>query len=119
MPSDGAPLYCPPMRLREHTARLVGALLVLGIALWGAVAFADPVVVVYVAGNPEGVTVTVTDNAGTSRSCSTDETGSCEITGLRPGRATVVAQSGTTTGASQAVVIPPDGKVSLFVPSPT
>jgi hypothetical protein len=103
---------------RAPFVRLGAVALAASIWLFGALAAADPVVVVYVAGNPEGVTVTVTDDAGTARSCSTDETGSCEISGLSPGRATVVAQAGGTSGARQTVVIPPDGKVSLFVPQP-
>lgn len=98
-------------------SRTLAALAMSTLAI-ASVAEADPVVVVYVRGSGEGVTVTVTDNSGASRSCSTDAAGSCEITGLAPGRATVVAQSGDSTGASQTVLIPPEGKVSLYVPQP-
>lgn len=98
--------------------RFVAAALAAGVAAWPGAVLADPIVVVYVTGNAAGVTVTVTDGGGVELSCRTDETGSCEINGLRPGRATVIAGTGTLTSPSQTVMLPPDGKVSLFVPSP-
>ena len=105
------------MRPSPKTASLLAAALAAGTA-WPAAVLADPIVGVYVTGNAPGVTVTVTAGGGAALSCRTDDTGSCEIAGLRPGRATVVAGTGTRTSPSQTVLLPPDGKVSLIVPSP-
>lgn len=107
------------MRRARSIPALLGAAFAAGFGLWASAAAADPLVVVHVAGSGEGVTVTVTDGGGGTGSCRTDESGSCEIAGLRPGRATVVAARGTRAGASQTVILPADGKVSLFVPNPT
>lgn len=97
--------------------------LALGLALLtpGVVRADPPVVVVHVAGSTAGVTVTLTDGSGQAHSCSTDDTGSCELTGVVAGRATVTAQSGGSPSPSRSVYIPadpPDGKVSLIVPRP-
>jgi hypothetical protein len=82
-----------------------------------AIALAEPEVVIYVSGGGEGITVTLTDVAGTVLTCRTDATGSCEITGAAPGRATVTAQ-GSGAATSPRTVMIADGKVSVFVPSP-
>lgn len=85
-----------------------------------AAALAEPVVIVYVrrAGEAAEATVTVTDDEGNTASCET-QNGSCSLSGLAPGRHLVVAQSADGRRAeSRPVVIPPDGKVSLFVTVP-
>lgn len=97
---------------RTSTAILIAALSA------PAVAFAVPEVVVHITGGGEGVTVTLTDASGTVHSCSTDGTGSCEIDGVAPGLASVVAQRGGSPTSPQTAMIPPDGKVSVIVPSP-
>lgn len=91
----------------------------LGLLLTPIVAYAVPEVVVHITGGGAGVTVTLTDAAGAVHSCSTDGTGSCEIDGVAPGLASVVAaQRGGSPTSPQTAMIPPDGKVSVIVPSP-
>lgn len=97
---------------RTSIAILLGALLV------PAVAYAVPEVVVHITGGGEGVTVTLTDAAGAVHSCSTDDTGSCEIDGVAPGLAQVVARRDGNPTSPRTAMIPPDGKVSVYVPSP-
>lgn len=97
---------------RTSIALLLGALLV------PAVAYAVPEVVVHITGGGAGVTVTLTDAAGAVHTCSTDGTGSCEIDGVAPGLARVSAQRGGSPTSPQTAMIPPDGKVSVYVPSP-
>jgi len=83
-------------------------------------ALAEPVVIVYVRrdGEAADATVTVTDDDGNTASCET-QNGSCSLAGLAPGRHVVVARSSDGRRAeSRPVVIPPDGKVSLFVNVP-
>ncbi len=85
-----------------------------------AAALAEPVVIVYVrrAGEVAEATVVVTDDDGNTASCDT-QNGSCSLTGLAPGRHVVVARAADGRRAeSRPVVIPPDGKVSLFVTVP-
>lgn len=92
------------------------------LCFWGATASAsaDATVVVYVrrAGAAIDATVTVKDASGTTSTCHT-EGGSCQLEGIAAGRSTVVAH--IEDGASsepRSVMIPPDGKVSLFVSVP-
>jgi outer membrane usher protein FimD/PapC len=100
---------------------VAAALLALALALApAAVALAEPVVIVYVRRSGEAIeaTVTVTDDDGNTASCET-QNGSCSLSGLTPGRHLVVAQARDGQRAqSRPVLIPPDGKVSLFVSVP-
>lgn len=110
-----------PTAPRSLRARRAGALL-LALATLGvpALALAEPVVIVYVrrAGQATEATVTVTDDDGNTASCET-ENGSCSLSGLAPGRHLVVARARDGQRAqSRPVLIPPDGKVSLFVSVP-
>jgi hypothetical protein len=101
------------------TVGLVAAIL-LAVAAPAVPALAEPTVIVYVrrAGEPVDATVTVTDDQGNTATCET-ENGSCSLDGLAPGRHTVVAQARDGQRAqSRPVLIPPDGKVSLFVNVP-
>lgn len=85
-----------------------------------AIAWAEPEVIVYVrrAGEAADATVTVTDDDGHTVSCET-ENGQCSLSGLAPGRHLVVAQGRDGRRAeSRPVLIPADGKVSLFVSVP-
>lgn len=90
------------------------------VLLPAAVAFAEPEVIVYVrrGGEIAEGTVTVTDDEGHSVSCET-QNGQCSLSGLAPGRHLVVALGRDGRRAeSRPVIIPPDGKVSLFVSVP-
>jgi hypothetical protein len=110
--------YARGVRVSSRSASLVvGALLGLAPA---TVALAEPEVIVYVrrSGEPIEATVTVTDDEGHAVSCET-ENGQCSLSGLASGRHLVVAVDRSGRRAeSQPVVIPPDGKVSLFVAVP-
>ncbi len=90
----------------------------IGALLTPAVALAVPEVVVYVTGGSAGVTVTLTDASGAVHSCSTDATGSCEIDGVAPGLASVVAQRGGSPTSPRTAMIAPEGKTSVYVPAP-
>jgi outer membrane usher protein FimD/PapC len=103
--------------LSRTAALVIGALLGTAPA---ALAPAEPEVIVYVrrSGEPIEATVTVTDDEGHAVSCET-ENGQCSLSGLAPGRHLVVAVDRSGRRAeSRPVVIPPDGKVSLFVAVP-
>jgi len=97
-----------------------GTLFVAIVAIAGS-ALAEPVVVVHVRrGGTEAADaeVVLRDADGIVGSCRTSR-GTCEIRGVPPGRATVSArdeQGNETPG--RPVLIPPDGKVSLFVAVP-
>jgi hypothetical protein len=110
--------YARPVPVTSRSASIVlGAFLGLAPA---AVALAEPEVIVYVrrSGAPIEATVTVTDDEGRAVSCET-ENGQCSLSGLAPGRHLVVAVDRSGHRAeSHPVVIPPDGKVSLFVAVP-
>lgn len=96
------------------------AVLVATLALSPALAFAEPIVIVYVrrAGRPVDGTVTLTDDAGRTTTCQTQH-GQCRVDGLHPGRHLVVAQANDGRRAeSRPVLLPSDGKVSLFVAIP-
>ncbi len=85
-----------------------------------ALALAEPEVIVYVRrqGEAAEATVTVTDDEGHEVSCET-ENGQCSLPGLAPGRHLVVARARDGRRAeSRPVLIPADGKVSLFVSVP-
>ena len=63
-------------------------------------------------------TVEVRDGSAILGSCRTID-GTCEIRGVSPGRRTVVARTDDgRESPPHSVVIPPDGKVSLYVPTP-
>lgn len=115
------PRGLPQRALASLLATGVASVALLGVAgsllLAPAIARAEPEVVVYVTGAGEGITVTLTDVAGTVLTCRTDATGSCSISGAAPGRATVTAQGAGAATTPRAVMIA-DGKVSVFVPSP-
>ncbi len=112
------PLYWP-VPMRRLAIPLLACTLALSALVVPSWVRADPVVVVHLSSAAAGVTVTLTDHSGATHSCSTDDTGSCEISGVVAGRASVVAQQGSgAPSASASVLIPPDGKVSLIVPSP-
>jgi hypothetical protein len=102
-------------------ARPLSLAAVVAILGFAAPALAEPVIVVHLRGSGNSVTeaeVILRDADGIVGSCRTTG-GTCEITGARPGRATVSArlpQGDETPGRS--VLIPPDGKVSLFVAVP-
>ena len=85
----------------------------LGVA---GIALADPVVVVHAAGNTEGVVIVLTDPTGVSHTCTTDATGSCELTGVVPGSVFVESRRPGAPPAGRHAFIPADGKVSLIVP---
>lgn len=91
------------------------------VALPAAHALAEPIVVVHVRRNGTEVAeaeVVIRDADGVVGSCRT-QGGTCEIRGVPPGRATVSArdpQGEETPG--RPVMIPPDGKVSLYVAVP-
>ena len=105
------------MSASRPLGRLLGVLFALAPA---AVALAEPEVIVYVrrGGEPVEATVTVTDDQGRAVSCET-ENGQCTLAGLAPGRHLVVAVDRQGRRAeSRPVLIPPDGKVSLFVAVP-
>ncbi len=92
----------------------------IGVLGPSVVALAEPVVIVYVRRGGEAAegTVTVTDDDGNTASCQT-QNGSCSLSGLTPGRHLVVAHGADGRRAeSRPVLIPPDGKVSLFVNVP-
>lgn len=98
----------------------LGAVVPFIVGLPTATALAEPTVIVYVrrAGQPVEATVTVTDDEGNTASCET-QNGSCSLAGLGSGRHLVVARSRDGQRAqSRPVLIPPDGKVSLFVNVP-
>lgn len=107
-----------PIAARARVLALLAAAGILGTAL---PALAEPVVVVHVRREGTEVAdaeVVLRDADGVIGSCRTTE-GTCEIHGVRPGRATVSArdaQGNETPG--RPVMIPPDGKVSLFVAVP-
>ena len=115
----------PRAQLGSHARSPIAAwaIATLGaLCFWGATASAsaDATVVVYVrrAGSAIDATVTVKDASGTTSTCHT-EGGSCQLEGIAAGRSTVVAR--VEDGASsepRSVMIPPDGKVSLFVSVP-
>jgi hypothetical protein len=100
--------------------RPLALLAVVAILAPAAIALAEPEVIVYVrrAGEAADATVTVTDDDGHTVSCET-ENGQCSLSGLAPGRHLVVAQGRDGRRAeSRPVLIPADGKVSLFVSVP-
>jgi hypothetical protein len=102
---------------RRTFPRLLATLVVLAPA---AVALAEPTVIVYVRreGQPLEATVTVTDDDGNTATCETVN-GSCTLAGLSAGRHLVDARARDGRRAqSRTVLIPPDGKVSLFVSVP-
>lgn len=107
-----------PSRARVRALALVAAWAILGVA---APALADPIVVVYVRRQGTQVAdaeVILRDADGVIGTCRTTG-GTCEIRGVPPGRATVSArdaQGNETPG--RPVMIPPDGRVSLFVAVP-
>lgn len=83
-------------------------------------ALAEPVVTVHVrrAGATADGTVTVTDADGRSVSCETVR-GECTLRGLTAGRHRVVAVGPDGQQSEpRAVMLPPDGEVSLFVSVP-
>ncbi|UJR84305.1 hypothetical protein [Sandaracinus amylolyticus] len=105
-------------KMRARLFALLASMTILGVA---ATALAEPVVVVHVRRSGNEVAdaeVVLRDADGVIGSCRTTA-GTCEIHGVRPGRATVSArddQGNETPG--RPVMIPPDGKVSLFVAVP-
>ena len=61
--------------------------------------------------------MTIRDEQGNEQSCEADETGSCQIEGVGPGRH-LVETGEPGTRVSRPVMIPEDGKVSLIVSVP-
>lgn len=108
------------MVLRTWTPWLA-VLGVIASTLAASVARAEPVVVVHVRrdGARADATVILRDSRGHPIGACTTEQSTCEIRGVAPGRHTVVARDelGNETPA-RTVVIPPEGKVSLFVAAP-
>ena len=110
----------------RHRAPILGGALIAGVLVVGgmlrpATALAEPIVVVHVrrAGTETAeAEVVLRDAEGIVGQCRTSG-GTCEIRGVPPGRATVSARdaNGEET-PGRLVVIPPDGKVSLFVAVP-
>lgn len=107
-----------PRRLRARALAIMAASSILAIA---APALAEPIVVVHVRRQGTQVAdaeVILRDADGVVGSCRTTA-GTCEIRGVPPGRATVSARDaeGNET-PGRPVMIPPDGRVSLFVAVP-
>jgi hypothetical protein len=80
------------------------------------------VVVVHVVRNGHAAAgrVTIRDDEGHEASCTVNESGECELSGIGGGRHVVEATGtdGTVSGA-RAVMIPEGGKVSLIVQLPS
>lgn len=103
--------------MSRHALALLAVVATLAPA---SLVLAEPEVIVYVRRGTELVeaTVTVTDDEGHAVSCET-ENGQCSLAGLAPGRHLVDAHARDGRRAqSHAVLIPADGKVSLFVSVP-
>lgn len=115
--------YEPSMRARRSsttTPALFTAVLAFCVAI-PSTAMADPIVVVHVrrhGSQPADATVVLRDADGVVGTCRTVES-TCEIRGVPPGLHTVSAQDdqGNET-PGRPVMIPPDGRVSLFVAVP-
>jgi hypothetical protein len=82
-------------------------------------ASADAVVVVFVRHNgaPTHARVTIRDDDGNEQSCEADDSGTCEIDGVGPGRH-LVETGEADARVTRPVMIPEDGKVSLIVSVP-
>ncbi len=104
---------------RIAIAVATSALLSITVLPLTSLASADALVVVFVRHNglPAPARVTIRDEQGNVQSCEADETGSCQIERVGPGRHLV--QVGDAEGAvTRPVMIPEEGKVSLIVPVP-
>jgi hypothetical protein len=77
------------------------------------------VVVVFVRHNgaPAPARVTIRDEQGNEQSCEADESGSCQIEGVGPGRH-LVETGEPGARVTRPVMIPEEGKVSLIVSVP-
>lgn len=82
-------------------------------------ASADALVVVFVRHNgaPAAARVTIRDDDGNEQSCEADESGTCQIEGVGPGRHLVEAGE-PDARVTRPVMIPDEGKVSLIVSVP-
>jgi hypothetical protein len=82
-------------------------------------ASADAVVVVFVrhGGAPAHARVTIRDDDGNEVSCEADDSGTCQIEGVGPGRH-LVETGEPGARVTRPVMIPDDGKVSLIVSVP-
>lgn len=118
------------MKLARALPLVVALAALLGLAGVGAraaiaqeaVTTDHTIVVVHVVrnGHPVPGHVTIRDEAGHEASCTVNDDGECELTGIAGGRHVVEATGtdGTASGA-RAVMIPEDGKVSLIVQLPS
>ena len=79
-------------------------------------ASADALVVVFVRHNgaPVHARVTIRDAEGNEQSCEADDSGTCEIHGVGPGRH-LVETGAPDARVTRPVMIPDEGKVSLIV----
>ena len=107
---------------REMTSRnlrrVASALTFASVLAMPALAFAEASVAVFVRtnGQPTAATVTITDDSGHRYTCEARE-GTCEITGLTPGRHTVYAENARGRAESRSVLVV-DGKVSIYLVAP-
>ena len=106
-------------RIAIVTAALVALLVGVVVLPPTSHASADAVVVVFVRhnGSPAHARVTLRDEHGNEQSCEADESGTCQIDGVGPGRH-LVETGAPGSRVTRPVMIPDDGKVSLIVSIP-
>lgn len=105
--------------MSSSNRRSVAAALTLAAVLaMPALALAEASVAVFVRtnGQPTEATVTITDENGHTYTCEARE-GTCEISGLTPGRHTVYAENARGRAESRSVLVV-DGKVSIYLVAP-
>jgi hypothetical protein len=102
----------------RNLRRVASALTFASVLALPALAFAEASVAVFVRtnGQPTEATVTITDDGGHTYTCVARE-GTCEITGLTPGRHTIYAENARGRAESRSVLVV-DGKVSIYLVAP-
>ncbi len=105
--------------MRRVVLIVLGLAVLLVAAPMTSHASADALVVVFVRHNgaPAHARVTLRDDHGNELSCEADDTGTCQIEGVGPGRHLVEAGP-PGARVTRPVMIPDEGKVSLIVPVP-
>ena len=98
--------------------RVASALTIVSVLAMPTLALAEATVAVFVRtnGQPAEATVTITDENGRTRTCEARE-GTCEISGLTPGRHTVYVENARGRAESRSVLVV-DGKVSVYLVAP-